>query len=100
VLPEEAPVLRNLAPVLGPSVPHFGRVLRKQRGGVVFVDAADELSDVQERSLRRAMEAPADGEAVTWVLGVLPASPLLAELTGPYQVLRLPSHLALEGANR
>jgi len=100
VLPEEAPVLRNLVPVLGPSVPHFGRVLRKQRGGVVFVDAADELSDVQERSLRRAMEAPAAGEPVTWVLGVLPSSPLLAELTGPYQVLRLPSHLALEGATR
>jgi putative drug exporter of the RND superfamily len=100
VLPEEAPVLRNLAPVLGPSVPHFGRVLRKQRGGVVFVDAADELSDVQERSLRRAMEAPTDGEAITWVLSVLPGSPLLNELTGPYQILRIPSHLALEGATR
>jgi putative drug exporter of the RND superfamily len=100
VLPEEAPVLRNLVPVLGPSVPHFGRVLRKQRGGAVFVDAADELSDVQERSLRRAMEAAPAGEPITWVLGILPGSPLLAELTGPYQVLRLPSHLALEGATR
>jgi RND superfamily putative drug exporter len=100
VLPEEAPVLRSIAPVLGPTVPHFGRTLRKQRGGLVFVDAADELSDVQERSLRRAMNTAAADPPTTWVLGVLPGSPLLAELTGPYQVLRLPSHLALEGANR
>jgi len=100
VLPEEAPVLRSKVPVLGPTVPHFGRTLRKQRGGLVFVDAADELSDVQERSLRRAMNASTEPPATTWVLGVLPGSPLLAELTGPYKVLRLPSHLALEGANR
>jgi hypothetical protein len=67
---------------------------------VVFVDAADELCEVQEHSLRRAMNTTPEGEPITWVLGVLPGSPLLAELTGPYQVLRLPSHLALEGANR
>ncbi len=99
VLPEEAPVLRRLAPVLSPSVRHFGRVLRKQRGGVVFVDDADELSDTQEHSLRRAMGASSE-EPITWVLGALPGSDLESHLAGPFKLLRLPSHLALEGANR
>lgn len=99
VLPEEAPVLRSRVPVLGPTVPHFGRVLRKHRGGLVFVDGVDELSDVQERSLRKAMNDP-DGPPTTWVIGMLPGSPLTEQLTGPFQTLRLPSHLALEGATR
>lgn len=101
VLPEEAPVLRNLAPVLGPTVPHFGRVLRKQRGAVVFVDSADELSDVQERSLRRALTTQPDGDQpITWVLATQPGSDLSASLGRSYELLRLPSHLALEGASR
>ncbi|HEX5334364.1 MAG TPA: MMPL family transporter [Propionicimonas sp.] len=101
VLPEEGPVVRGLAPVLGPSVPHFGRVLSRQRGGLVCVDSADELKDVQDRSLRRALTAQPDADApITWVLGVMPGSDLEAQLPVPYQVLRLPSHLALEGATR
>jgi putative drug exporter of the RND superfamily len=99
VLPEESPVLRRLAPVLSPSVRHFGRILRKQRGGVVFVDAADELSETQEHSLRRAMSATSD-EPITWVLGASPGSGVESHLSGPFKLLRLPSHLALEGANR
>jgi RND superfamily putative drug exporter len=106
VLPEEAPVVRNRIPVLGPSVAHFGRVLKKHSGGLVCVDSADELGGVQDRSLRRALAASAEavtsgeGEPVTWVLGVLPGSELEAQLTVPYQVLKLASHLALEGATR
>jgi RND superfamily putative drug exporter len=103
VLPEEAPVVRNHIPVLGPDVPHFGRVLKKQAGGLVCVDSADELTDVQDRSLRRALAASAEGdgsEPVTWVLGVLPGSELEAQLPVPFQVLKLASHLALEGAIR
>ncbi|HSK32533.1 MAG TPA: MMPL family transporter [Propionicimonas sp.] len=99
VLPEEGPVVRGLAPVLGPSVPHFGRVLSRQRGGLVCVDSADELKDVQDRSLRRALSAPADADApITWVLGVMPGSDLEAQLPVAYQLVRLPSHLVLEGA--
>jgi RND superfamily putative drug exporter len=99
VLPEEAPVVRGLAPVLGPSVPHFGRVLSRQRGGLVCVDSADELKDVQDRSLRRALAAPPNAEApITWVLGVMPGSDLEAQLPVAYQLIRLPSHLVLEGA--
>ena len=101
VLPEEAPVVRRLAPVLGPSVAHFGRVLSHHRGGLVCVDNADELSDVQDRSLRRALSAAAESQSsTTWVLGVMPGSDLEAQQPEPYQVVRLPSHLALEGANR
>jgi RND superfamily putative drug exporter len=115
VLPEEAAVVRALAPVLGPTVPHFGRVLKHRTGGLVCVDSADELSDVQDRSLRRALEASAGdranrdpgadpgaaaGEPITWVLAVLPGSDLEAQLPVPYRVLRLASHLALEGATR
>ncbi len=101
VLPEESPVLRSRAPMLGPSVAHFGRVLKKQRGGLVCVDSADELAGVQDRSLSRALTASRDAEEpITWVLAVLPGSDLEAQLPVPYQVLRLPSHLALEGATR
>nr|WP_300147524.1 MMPL family transporter [Propionicimonas sp.] len=102
VLPEEAAVVRGQAPVLGPSVPHFGRVLKGRTGGLVCVDNADELSDVQDRSLRRALEASAGGggDPITWVLGVMPGSDLEAQLPVPYRVLRLASHLALEGATR
>ncbi|HEY3546639.1 MAG TPA: MMPL family transporter [Propionicimonas sp.] len=99
VLPEEGPVVRGLAPVLGPSVPHFGRVLSRQRGGLVCVDSADELKDVQDRSLRRALAAEPDADApITWVLGVMPGSDLEAQLPVAYQLIRLPSHLVLEGA--
>ncbi len=101
VLPEEGPVVRGLAPVLGPSVPHFGRVLRRQRGGLVCVDSADELGAVQDRSLRRALTESATADPpITWVLGVMPGSDLEAQLPLPYQLLRLPSHLVLEGATR
>ncbi|MGV8908167.1 MAG: MMPL family transporter [Propionicimonas sp.] len=101
VLPEEAPVVRGLAPVLSPSVVHFGRVLSRQRGGLIFVDSADELSAVQDRSLRRALsEAAASDSPITWVLGVMPGSDLENQLPQPYEVVRLPSHLALEGAIR
>ncbi len=99
VLPEEGPVVRGLAPVLGPSVPHFGRVLSRQRGGLVCVDSADELKDVQDRSLRRALAAEPDPDSpITWVLGVMPGSDLEAQLPVAYQLIRLPSHLVLEGA--
>ena len=99
VLPEEGPVVRGLTPVLGPSVPHFGRVLSRQRGGLVCVDSADELKDVQDRSLRRALAAEPDPDApITWVLGVMPGSDLEAQLPVAYQLIRLPSHLVLEGA--
>ena len=65
------------------------------------VDRADELSDTQDRSLRRALAASADAEEpTTWVLGVMPGSDLEAQLPVPFQVLRLASHLALEGATR
>ncbi len=100
VLPEEAAVLRARVPVLGPSAAHFGRVLARHAGGLVCVDAADELSDLQDRSLRRALAESRDEVPTTWVLAVLPGSDLEALLPGPYQVLRLPSHLALEGAPR
>ena len=97
VLPEEAPQLRSQAPVLGPSTPHFGRLLKDRHDGIVFVEAADELSNTQEHSLRRAIEA---GGHVTWVLSAAPGSGLAAQLGRPCTELRLPSHLALEGANR
>ena len=97
VLPEEAPQLRSQAPVLGPSTPHFGRLLKDRHDGIVFVEAADELSNTQEHSLRRAIEA---GEQVTWVLTAAPGSGLADQLGRPCTELRLPSHLALEGANR
>jgi RND superfamily putative drug exporter len=101
VMPEEGPVLRAKAPVLGPSVTHFGRVLKNQSGGLVCVDSADELSDVQDRSLRRALAASVTAdEPTTWVLGVMPGSDLEAQLGVPYRVLTLASHLALEGATR
>lgn len=104
VLPEEAAVVRGLAPVLGPSVPHFGRVLKDRTGGLVCVDSADELSATQDRSLHRALAASAesgpDAAPITWVLGVLPGSELEGQLPVPYQVITLPSHLALEGATR
>jgi hypothetical protein len=88
-----------MAPVLGPAVPHFGRVLSRQRGGIVCVDSADELKDVQDRSLRRALAAEPDADApITWVLGVMPGSDLEAQLPVAYQLIRLPSHLVLEGA--
>jgi len=101
VLPEESPVLRRRALLLGPSVTHFGRVLKNVSGGIVCVDNADELSDTQDRSLRRALAASAtSGEPTTWVLGVMPGSDLEAQLPVPFTVLKLASHLALEGANR
>jgi RND superfamily putative drug exporter len=101
VLPEESPVLRRQALMLGPSVTHFGRVLKNQSGGLVCVDNADELSGTQDRSLRRALTASATAdEPVTWVLGVMPGSDLEAQLPVPYTVLKLASHLALEGATR
>ena len=65
------------------------------------MDSADELAGVQDRSLSRALTASRDAEEpITWVLAVLPGSDLEAQLPVPYQVLRLPSHLALEGATR
>lgn len=97
VLPEEAPLLRSQAPVLGPSTPHFGRLLKDRHDGIVFVDAADELSNTQEHSLRRALDA---GGQVTWVLAATPGSDLASQLGRECTELRLPSHLALEGANR
>lgn len=99
VLPEEAPLVRGLAPVLGPSVHNFARVLERQQGGLVCVDAADELSPDQDVALRRALTAAAD-DPVTWVLGVMPGTDLEALLPVPHQVLKLASHLALEGATR
>lgn len=100
VLPEEASVLRSDTPVLEPSTPHFGRILAKQRGGIVFVESADELSSTQEHSLKRAMNAATEGEPITWVLSVAADSPLVSQLNGSHTVLRMPSHFALEGANR
>lgn len=101
VLPEESPVLRAQAPLLGPSVAHFGRVLKGRSGGLVCVDSADELSDVQDRSLHRALAASAEAaEPTTWVLGAMPGSDLEARLPVPHRVLRLASHHALEGATR
>lgn len=97
VLPEEAPLLRSQAPVLGPSTPHFGRLLKDRHDGIVFVDSADELSNTQEHSLRRAMELDGD---VAWVLTAAPGSDPKSMLGREATVLRLPSHLALEGANR
>ncbi|MCB0911232.1 MAG: MMPL family transporter [Propionibacteriaceae bacterium] len=103
VLPEEGPVVRGLAPVLGPSVAHFDAVLARRTGGLVCVDSADELSAAQDRSLHEALAAAAEPGAdapITWVLGVLPGSELEAQLPVPYQVIKLPSHLVLEGATR
>jgi RND superfamily putative drug exporter len=97
VLPEEAPLLRRQAPVLGPSTPHFGRLLKGRDDGIVFVEAADELSNTQEHSLRRALDA---GGPVTWVLTAAPGSGLASQLGRECAELRLPSHVALEGANR
>jgi RND superfamily putative drug exporter len=97
VLPEEAPLLRSQAPVLSPSTPHFGRLLKDRHDGIVFVDAADELSNTQEHSLRRALDA---GGELTWVLTAAPGSDLASQLGRECVELRLPSHLALEGANR
>jgi RND superfamily putative drug exporter len=97
VLPEEAPLLRGRAPVLGPSTPHFGRLLKDRHDGIVFVEAADELSNTQEHSLRRALEAD---NHLTWVMCSAPGADLAAQLGRPCTELRLPSHLALEGATR
>ena len=99
VLPEESPVLRRQAPVLGPTVPDFKKVLAKQAGGLVCVDSADELSSSRDAALLAALAASAKAEEpTTWVLGVMPGSDLEAQLPVPFRVLKLTSHLALEGA--
>jgi len=99
VLPEEAPVLRRHAPVLGPTVPDFKNVLTKQVGGLVCVDNADELSSSRDAALLAALAASAKAEEpTTWVLGVMPGSDLESQLPVPFKVLKLASHLALEGA--
>ncbi|MFZ0531170.1 MAG: MMPL family transporter [Propionicimonas sp.] len=99
VLPEEAPVLRRKAPVLGPHVADFTKVLTRQVGGLVCVDSADELSSSRDAALLAALLASATADQpTTWVLGVMPGSDLEAQLPVPFQVLRLASHLALEGA--
>lgn len=100
VLPEEGPLLRDRVPVVTPHTPHLATVLKRHQGALIVVDDADDLSTAQERELRDSMNTPHTPEPTTWVLGVLPGSPLLADLTGPYQLLRLPSHLSLEGASR
>ena len=92
VLPEEAPVL-------GPTVPEFKKVLTKQAGGLVCVDSADELSSSRDAALLAALTASATAdEPTTWVLGVMPGSALEEQLPVPFKVLKLTSHLALEGA--
>lgn len=100
VLPEESPLVRDRVPVVGPHTPHLSKVLQRHQGSLIFVDDVDELSTAQEKALRVAMNTPHPSAPTTWVLGILPGSPLLDDLTGPYQVLRLPSHLSLEGARR
>jgi RND superfamily putative drug exporter len=100
VLPEEGPLLRDRVPVVDPHTPHLATVLKRHHGTLIVVDDADDLSMAQEKALRAAMNTPHTPEPTTWVLGVLPGSPLLNELTGPYHVLRLPSHHSLEGATR
>ncbi len=99
VLPEEAAVLRRRAPVLSPASSGFTTVLQRQRGGLVCIDSADELAPRQDVALRDALTAAGD-DPITWVLGVMPGTDLEALLPVPHQVLKLTSHLALEGANR
>ena len=73
--------------------------LAKQAGGLVCVDSADELSSSRDAALLAALAASAKAEEpTTWVLGVMPGSDLEAQLPVPFRVLKLTSHLALEGA--
>ncbi len=100
VLPEEGAGVRRHAPVLGPTVPHFETGAQpSRRGGLVCVDSADELSSSRDAALLAALAASATAEEpITWVLGVMPGSDLEAQLPVPFKVLKLTSHLALEGA--
>lgn len=98
VLPQEAPLVRKHAPVLDPSVTKFEPTLRHRRGAVVFVDQVDALHPEQMASLEKAMNTPLAAEPTTWVLGLIPDSPLLKKLTGPYRRLQLAPEMATEGA--
>ncbi len=95
VLPEEASLVRVKAPVLQPSEPGFAAELARARGGLVLVDAADELSDAQDAALRAALVASDHG--TTWVLGVMPGTDLATLVPVEHRVLVLTSHLALAG---
>lgn len=98
VLPQEAPLVRKHAPVLDPTVAKFAPALRHRQQAVVFVDQVDALNPGQMASLERAMNTPLHGEPTTWVLGLIPDSPLLKKLTGPYRRLQLAPATVTEGA--
>jgi len=101
VLPEEAPVLRPQAAMLSAGTADFERLLGRQRGGLVCVDSADELSQRRDTLLAKALTASADSsEPITWLLGVSPGAELDGWLPVPHRVLRLASHRALEGASK
>ena len=98
VLPEEASLVRVEAPVLQPAEPRFAEELRRAIGGLVLVDAADELSDAQDAALRAALTATTDPDRPTsFVLGVMPGTDLATLVPVDHQVLVLTSHLALAG---
>jgi len=101
VLPEEAPVLRPQAAMLSAGTADFERLLGRQRGGLVCVDSADELSQRRDTLLAKALTASAgSSEPITWLLGVSPGAELDGWLPVPHRVLRLASHRALEGASK
>ena len=101
VLPEEAAVLRPKAAMLSAGTADFVRLLTRQRGGLVCVDSADELSSRRDDLLTQTMTASAGAsEPITWLLGVSPGAELDGWLPVPHRVLRLASHRALEGASK
>jgi RND superfamily putative drug exporter len=101
VLPEEAPVLRPRAAMLSAGTADFERLLKRQHGGLVCVDSADELSQRRDALLAQTLTtSAASAEPITWLLGVAPGAELDGWLPVPYRVLRLASHRALEGASK
>lgn len=101
VLPEEAAVLRPKAAMLSAGTADFARLLTRQRGGLVCVDSADELSSRRDALLAQTLTASAGAsEPITWLLGVSPGAELDGWLPVPHRVLRLASHRALEGASK
>ena len=95
VLPEEASLVRARTPVVLAAAPDPD-VLREARGGIVLVDAADELPDAETGLLVQRLSEPADPDRpTTWVLGTMPGTDVTALGVGVHRTLDLTPHLAV-----
>jgi RND superfamily putative drug exporter len=95
VLPEEASLVRSRTPVVLAAAPDAD-VLRAASGGIVLVDAADELPDAETALLVERLTAAADADRpTTWVLGTMPGTDVAALGVGAHRTLDLTPHLAV-----